>query len=158
MRYSKGGLELFKIGLKSSYFFASEFYQLVAGKNHLRFLMEEKYYTRDKVLTIAEELRFFKSVLVKHDDKLFCYDYKPCQVIELTKELKIVLIKCLAMNGTMSDADLEILFRVIIQQANIASKNEISVENYRLIDFFEWFDLGYLKNGMEIITQLNEND
>ncbi len=158
MKYSKDGVDLFKIALKSGYFFTSEFYQLVTGKNHIRFVMEEKYCTRDKVLSIEEELRFFKSVLVKHDDKLFCYDYKPWEIIELTKDIKIVLIKCLAMNGTMSDGDLDVLFRVIMKQADIASKTEISVENYRLIDFFEWFEKGYFKNGMEIITQLTEND
>lgn len=152
MKFTESQIKILKVGLQTGFFFSSEYFRIFASSSHLRFKIEDRYYNHEKVLTINEELRFLRSVITEHNGELYCFDYSPNAIILLTKEMKIAIIKTIATNGAISDADLEKLSNIMMCKTEIASIREMAVENYRLIDLFTFIDRGVLKYAVEIIT------
>ena len=149
MKFDEWQINTLKVGLKSGYFFASEYFQIIYGSNHLRFGVHPSRINLEREFTISEELRFIHSIMVLKNDVVYAYDYKICEIIEFTKEIKIVLIKCIASGGHITDSDW-IKMSWKCDHYIYSSREVAAVENFRLIDFFD-----YLESSGLAISDLN---
>jgi len=143
MKFNQWQINILKLGLKTGWLFASEYFQVIYGSKHLRFGVHPSRVNLERKFTISEELRFIRSIMVLKDEVVYAYDYKPCEIIELSKEMKIVLIKCIANGGHITDTDYHTLSWNC--DGYIYSSREIAaVENFRLIDFVDYLETSNL--------------
>lgn len=135
MEFKNRNLRILKMSLQSGYLFHSELSRIFAGSKHLRFKMLDECCMQME-LTPMEEQRFLCSILT--DDYLSVYDYQPDEIIKLTKEMKVSLIKCIATNGFMPKNEVdEIFIKTLLAVSDICSKEEFNIPNYRTLKINE---------------------
>jgi len=142
MKFNQRQVNILKLGLKTGWLFASEYFQVIYGSKHLRFGVHQSRVNLERKFTINEELRFIRSIMVLKDDVVYAFDYKICEIIELTKEMKIVIIKIIA-GANIPDSDW-ITLSWKCDHYIYSSREIAAVENFRLIDFVDYLETSNL--------------
>ena len=148
MKFDQWQINTLKVGLSTGWLFASEYFQVIFGRHHLHFGVHSSRINLERKFTISEELRFIRSIMVLKEEVVYCYDYKISEIIELTREQKIVIIKIIA-GANIPDSDWNKMSWKC--DGYIYSSREVAaVENFRLIDFVD-----YLETANLAISDLN---
>lgn len=105
MKYSKYAVEIFKQAVKSNFLFFSEALNLFAWKYAKHFKFEEKHLI-ERAFSDEDKIRYFLSTMYFGEDgEIYVKHYEPNEIIPLNKEMKLALLKCIVLNGYMSNTD-----------------------------------------------------
>jgi len=138
MKYNKFKIDLYLLrALETGYFYFGEMLELFAGDSHLRFIPEEKNRIIIE-LTDVEVNRYILSLLYIHEDEICMYDFSPYDIIMLTKEVKLILIKCVARGGYMPNEDAEICNTLLFCKSYMLHLNDVAkIQHEKASDFFD---------------------
>lgn len=138
MKYKENGLRIMREALKSEFLFFGEALNMFAWKYQGRVTYKCSK-AIEKELTKYEEFRFVWSVVYLGDDGIwYIKDFEPSYIIELTRNMKIAFIKCIASDGYMPADDFDMFFRAVLNAADILSAKEAAEKEKTPL--FEWLD------------------
>lgn len=138
MKYNENGLRIMREALKSEFLFFGEALNMFAWKYQGRVTYKCSK-AIEKELTKYEEFRFVWSVVYLGDDGIwYIKDFEPSYIIELTRNMKIAFIKCIASDGYMPADDFDMFFRAVLNAADILSAKEAAEKEKTPL--FEWLD------------------
>jgi len=138
MKINKYQIDLYLLrALESGYFYFGEMLELFTCGYNLRYVPEEK----NKIiheLSDVEVNRYILSLLYIHEDVICIRDFSPYDIIMLTKEVKLILIKCVARGGYMPNEDAEICNTLLFCKSYMLHSTEVAnILHEKASDFFD---------------------
>lgn len=138
MKYKEKSLRVMGEALKSEFLFFGEALNMFAWQYPERMTYKCSK-AIEKELTKDEEIRFFWSVVYLGDDGIwYIKDFEPSYIIELTRNMKIAFIKCIASDGYMPADDFDMFLSAVLNAADLLSAKEAAEKEK--IPLFEWLD------------------
>lgn len=139
MKYKEKSLRVMREALKSEFLFFGEALNMFAWQYPERMTYKVNR-TIEKELTKDEKIRFFWSVVYLGDDGIwYIKDFEPSYIIELTRNMKIAFIKCIASDGYMPADDFDMFLSAVLNAADILSAKEAAEKEKTPL--FEWLEL-----------------
>lgn len=111
--------------ISTGFLFYGELLDLFGVGGRLRYTMLPQYRFKHELLD-SEIQRYYYSLVFKHGEDVCISDFEPTDIVELSKEMKIIFIKSIARNGNITNEDSLSGFRELWKVSYVKSYQEIS--------------------------------